>query len=196
MADGYFYELRELTPTRSARMRGQSWHPGRGCPGVESLVVVVIAHWDFDARVTQGELEVARELGPEVGDIFGELFAARFPIARMRPMHRYQGDDDRSMADNNTSAFNCRNMVGGSELSVHSFGRAIDINPVQNPYETCSGLVLPPNALPYSRKNALPPQGPGVIEPDGPVVRAFESRGWTWGGRWQEPLDSHHFEKL
>lgn len=176
-------------------MQGRSWHEGRGCPSFESLVTLTLAHWDFGGRVVQGELEVAREIATDLGDIFEELFELRFPIARIRPMHHYDGDDDRSMADNNTSAFNCRNKVGKAELSVHSFGRAVDINPVQNPYETASGLVLPPNAAPFRRRDGRVVEGPGVITRDGPVVRAFESRGFTWGGRWTDPVDYQHFEK-
>jgi hypothetical protein len=158
-------------------------------------VLLSLVHWDFDGRSVGGQLELGRDIATEVAAIFEDLFQARFPIARMLPMHHYEGDDDRSMADNNSSAFNCRNKLGKRELSVHSFGRAIDINPVQNPYETASGLILPPNGAAFSRKRGRLPSVPGVITLDGPVVRAFESRGWTWGGRWSDPVDSQHFEK-
>jgi poly-gamma-glutamate synthesis protein (capsule biosynthesis protein) len=166
-----------------------------GCPALESLVCLTLCHWDFDGCVRQGELEVSALVGEEVVDIFADLFDARFPIARMRPLHHYAGADRRSMADNNTSGFNCRAKVGSTELSVHSFGRAIDINPIQNPYETMDGRVLPPAGAAFSRRAGRAVTGTGVVVAEGPVVRAFESRGWTWGGRWSDPLDSHHFEK-
>lgn len=91
------------------------------------------------------------------------------------------------MADNNSSAFNYRTAVGKTNLSRHAFGRAIDINPVQNPYVK-GGLVLPPGAV-YDTGVR------GTLLPDGVVVQAFEKRGWTWGGRWTTLKDWHHFEK-
>jgi len=66
--------------------------------------------------------------------------------------------------------------VGKSKLSYHSWGRAIDINPVQNPYIR-GEVVLPPGAVRDAER-------PGTLLADGAVVAAFESRGWTWGGRW------------
>jgi hypothetical protein len=191
----FSFQIEEIVSARQSAMRGRSWHQGMGCPEFGSLVALSLSHWDFEGRVVRGELEVAREIATELVDIFEALFRLRFAIARMRAMHHYDGDDDRSMADNNTSAFNCRNKVGKRELSVHSCGRAIDINPVQNPYQTARGLVLPPNGTAFARRDGRAVDGPGVISADGPVVRAFEAHGFSWGGRWSDPVDFQHFEK-
>jgi hypothetical protein len=189
------FRIFEFTPDEQQQRLGRSWHPGLGCPEFLGLVRLEVLHRDFQGATQRGELDVAREIAPELLDVFRELFDARFPIARMRPIHHYDGDDDRSMADNNTSAFNCRRKVGKAELSLHAFGRAVDVNPVQNPYETASGLVLPAEGKPYARRDGRVVSGPGVLTSESVAVSAFESRGFVWGGRWTDPVDWQHFEK-
>jgi hypothetical protein len=105
----------------------------------------------------------------------------------MLPVVIYDWSDDASMAANNSSAFNYRLAVGKTRLSQHSFGRAIDINPMQNPYIK-GDVILPPGSV-YDATVS------GTLLPEGPVVTAFEKRGWVWGGRWTSLLDWHHFEK-
>ncbi len=118
------------------------------------------------------------------------LFEARFPIQRMLLVDEYEGDDDRSMAANNTSAFNCREVTGRPGVwSEHSYGRAIDINPIQNPY-VLDGTVLPAAGVPYTDRSK---NKQGMIHADGPVVRAFAAIGWSWGGNWRSPTDYQHF---
>jgi hypothetical protein len=153
----------------------------------ELQTLVEVEHWGFDAQWHRGILVVHRELAAEVSAIFAELALARFPIEKVRPVSHYDWSDDLSMADNNSSAFNYRLAVGKPKMSQHSWGRAVDINPRLNPYLR-DDLVLPPDAT-------YDPQVPGTIVEDGPVVHAFESRGWTWGGRWTNLKDYHHFEK-
>jgi hypothetical protein len=100
----------------------------------------------------------------------------------------YDGDDDASMADNNTSAFNCREITGGGALSRHSFGVAIDINPVQNPYVN-DDLVLPAAGSDYATRSPL---RPGMISRPDPVTRTLSDIGWEWGGDWDDPIDYQH----
>jgi hypothetical protein len=176
-------------------MLGKSWHAGCGCPALESLVRLSVSHWDFNGQVSQGVLEVDGAVADELAGAFESLFAARFPIERMQPIHCYDGDDERSMRANNTSAFNCRRKTGKSSLSIHSFGRAIDINPVQNPYENAAGLVLPENGKRFARRSQQAQAHPGLILADGAVVRAFAAIGWAWGGHWDDPKDWQHFQK-
>lgn len=154
---------------------------------LDSLEILSIPHWNFEGEVTIGQIVVARDLAAEVADIFREILDARFPIYQMVPIVEFDWSDDASMAANNCSAFNYRLKVGKSSLSIHSYGRAIDINPVQNPYVK-GDLVLPDGAF-----YAL--EAPGTLKSDGTVVHAFESRGWEWGGRWTTLQDFHHFEK-
>ena len=133
--------------------------------------------------------EAALEEFAAVVDEFGE----RFPIRRMRPIDAYRGSDDRSMAADNTSAFNCRYAVaaGPKRWSVHAYGEAIDVNPVENPYLE-GGKVRPAAGKPYlDRARARP----GMAVRGGRLVAAFALVGWLWGGRWTGSPDFQHFSK-
>jgi len=153
----------------------------------ENLVLIDVEYWSFDAREKMGQLVIHRELAAEVEAIFAEIAAARFPIEKIIPVAAYDWSDDASMEDNNSSAFNYRNIVGGENLSQHAYGRAIDINPRQNPYVK-GDIVLPQNAV-YA------PDVPGTIVSEDIVVSVFLKRGWDWGGNWQRLKDWQHFEK-
>ncbi|SER07954.1 M15 family metallopeptidase [Actinokineospora terrae] len=179
-----------IWPVTEKRL-GKSWRPG--CPvGPEGLRLITLTVIGFDGRVHLGELVVAKEVASEVAKVFGELYRARYPIERLVTVEKYDADDDKSMAANNTSAFNCRPITGGTEWSNHSYGRAIDINPVLNPYISGSGTVYPPNGAPYVDRTRT---DPGLIHAGDATVRAFERRGWDWGGYWTTPIDYQHFEK-
>jgi hypothetical protein len=129
-----------------------------------------------------------------VGDlvhVFARLYAARFPIRRMRPVDAYHGRDERSLEADNTAAFNCRYAVasGPKRWSAHAFGRAIDVNPVENPYLE-SGRAHPRSGRRFlDRSRVLP----GMAVPGRLLVRAFASVGWAWGGRWAGSPDYQHF---
>jgi len=183
-----------VSPGTQARMRGVSWHPslpgGFAAPAFDELRLLRVSHWDFEGQVQQGELVVARGVAEMLLEVFERIHAARFPLAKVRLIDHYDGDDERSMADNNTSAFNCRLVAGTTRPSKHAEGLAVDINPVQNPYIVGSN-VHPQAAAPYVDRDV---PRPGMLFEDDPVVRAFERIGWTWGGRWDSPRDYHHFE--
>jgi hypothetical protein len=108
----------------------------------------------------------------------------------VRLVEVYRADDDRSMAANNTSAFNCRRVSGSSSWSEHAFGRAIDINPVRNPYVTRGGRVSPPAGRAYVNRAG---RAAGMIYAGDVVVRAFAAAGWRWGGHWSSSRDYQHF---
>ena len=169
-------------------MTGVSWHAGLGCPSFDELRLVTLDHWGFDGEVKTGELVVAASAASAIVSAFEQLYIEQFPIERMVRVDAYGGDDDASMAANNTSAFNCRKVTGGSSLSEHSFGTAIDINPVQNPYVN-GGTVLPPSGSAYVDRGR-PAQG--MIHRPGPVTRAFDAIGWGWGGDWNGLKDYQH----
>jgi hypothetical protein len=173
------------------RMRGSSWHEGCPVPILE-LAYLRLSHYGRDGAVHTGELVVHRELAAQVLEIFKALFAQKFTIEKMRLVDEYQGDDDRSMADNNTSAFNCREVPGKPKvLSKHASGRAIDVNPLWNPM-IAGGTVMPPLGAKFaSREKAVP----GLLRKGDPAVREFTSRGWTWGGDWVSVKDYQHFQK-
>lgn len=165
-----------------------SWEPG--CPvAPDGLRIITMSHWNYAGSVSTGKLVVAASLANQVVEIFSDLYDARFPIERMELVDNYDGDDDQSMAANNTSAFNCRLVTGGSSYSEHSYGRAIDINPVVNPYVKGS-TVLPPAGSAYVDRSL---DAPGMIHANDEVVQAFAARGWIWGGTWSSLKDYQHF---
>ena len=154
----------------------------------ENLVIIPIVHWSFDENIHQGQLVVHKNLAKEIGEIFEMLQDAKFPIAKVIPVSKYDWSDEASMEDNNTSAFNYRVIYMTNELSNHAQGCAIDINPALNPY-TAPDFSIHPKGAEYR------PEHPGTIVDGGVVAEAFESRGWQWGGRYKERKDWHHFEK-
>jgi hypothetical protein len=174
-----------------ARMTGVSWHADPRCPPFDALAHLTVSHWDFTGAVRPGQLIVAQELAVEILEIFAGLFALGFPIERMDPIDVFAGSDDASMAANNTSAFNFRNVAGTDVLSRHALGAAIDINPRLNPM-IIGADVFPPAGAAYTDRSC--PQ-PGMITRPGPVVDLFDARGWEWGGDWSPMKDYHHFTK-
>lgn len=178
-----------IGPRLRERMTGVSWRPG--CPvGFERLRLLRVTHWGFDDEVHRGRLVVHRDSAQPMLGVIRELYELRFPIRRMRLVDAYGADDRRSMAADNTSAFNCRFVAGTSRWSEHAFGHAIDVNPVENPYVTSDGYVSPPAGAPYKDRSQ---QAEGLIHRRGPVVAAFASIGWEWGGNWSWPKDYQHF---
>src|SRR5262249_15945903 len=125
----------------------------------------------------------------------------KFPLSSAKLMNQFDGDDDASMAVNNTSAFNFRAVAGGGRISQHSFGVAIDLNPLINPYIRRSGkgtVVEPPAGRAYlNRRNVRPGMvetmiGPGKAET---VVDLFAHHSFAgWGGYWRNPVDYQHFQ--
>ena len=155
----------------------------------ERLILVTVPFLGFDHEVHYGQLIIDKDLASEVTEIFQVLFDAGFPIEKMIPVSQYDWSDDISMADNNSSAFNYRLIYGTLTLSNHSFGNAIDINPILNPYIAVDGTVHPSMATYDATK-------PGTILDGGIVVQTFEKYGWEWGGRWTNRKDYQHFQKI
>jgi hypothetical protein len=158
--------------------------------GPVELLLLRVDYWGFDKRVHQGELIVHRDHARRILVVLGKLFKARYPIQRLQLVDAYQADDDRSMAANNTSAFNCRRVSGSTRWSEHAFGRAIDVNPLRNPYVTRGGRVSPPAGRPYANRAR---RAAGMIHANDAVVRAFAAAGWRWGGYWSGSKDFQHF---
>ena len=165
-----------------------SWHPGCPVPPTQ-LRSVRLRHWDFRGRSRVGVVVVNAAEVPDIVTVFRRLYAARFPIRRMLGVEVYRGSDDRSMRADNTSAFNCRFVGGTRRWSEHAYGRAIDVNTVENPY-VHGGLVEPPAGRAFLDRSH---RRPGMATSSGVLVRAFESVGWHWGGRWTSSKDYQHF---
>jgi hypothetical protein len=167
-----------------------SWRPG--CPVAPSqLRLIRMPYIGFDGIAHTGRLVVRARVVDDAVSVFRALYRARFPIRRMRPIDAYRGDDDRSMAADNTSGFNCRSAVapGPKPWSMHAYGEAIDVNTVENPYIQ-NGRVSPPNAKAFANRAAV---RPGMAMPGGILVRAFARVGWGWGGRFDGSPDYQHF---
>jgi D-alanyl-D-alanine carboxypeptidase len=171
------------------RMTGVSWH--RGCPvSLADLRLLAVTHWGFDGEVHIGRLVVNRDAARAMLGAMRSLYRLHYPIRQMRLVDAYGAVDDRSMAADNTSAFNCRFVAGTDRWSEHAYGRAIDLNPLENPYVTESGYVSPPAGAPYADRSR---HVRGLIHDGGAVVKAFAAVGWGWGGNWSWPKDYQHF---
>ena len=169
---------------------GASWHPG--CPVAPAqLRRVTLPYRGFDGKPHTGALVVNATVVGAVESVFTRLYRERFPIRRMTPISAYGGNDNRSMAADNTSGFNCRYAVapGPKQWSVHAYGEAIDVNPVENPYYE-AGRWLPPAGSEYSDRGDV---RRGMAEPGGELNAAFAAVGWQWGGRWTATPDYQHF---
>ena len=183
----------EATVTRIPKdirswMRGVSWRVGCPVP-MSDLRLIRLLYWGFDREAHHGRLVVHHRVADEVARLFGRIYNVRFPIRRMRLVDRYGANDRESMEHDNTSAFNCRWRAGQPGVwSMHAYGKAIDVNPVENPYIS-SGGYSPPNAGAYvDRSN----ERRGMIYHGDEVWWAFRNRGWEWGGDWDYP-DYQHF---
>ena len=161
--------------------------------GCDRLRLLKFRYFGFDDKIhDDGEIVVMDAAAPHVLRIFDALRKMRFPLFKVRPMNEYEGDDDASTRANNTSAFNDRNVSGGSMPSLHAYGLAIDLNPVQNPFLVRTGPSLridPPAGAHYlNRMN----ERPGMAEA---VIRLFADAGFLiWGGHWHNPIDYQHFQ--
>jgi hypothetical protein len=185
----FIFQASPLTPALRRGISGTSWHPG--CPvGLSQLRYLRISYWGFRYRPHLGELVVNASAVQPLRHAFAALFAQRFPIRRMRLVDDYGGSDYASIQADNTSAFNCRNVTGGSGWSEHAYGLAIDINPIENPYVNTDGTTAHAASRPYlDRSNVRE----GMAVAHGTLVRAFDAIGWGWGGRWPLPTDYQHF---
>jgi hypothetical protein len=180
--------ISRIGPALRDRMTGKSWH--RGCPvPLRNLRLIRLTYWGFDREAHAGYLVVKRGRARQMRTVMRTLYETRFPIRRMRLIDRYDASDRRSMNANNTSAFNCRFVSGTTRWSEHAYGRAIDINPIQNPYVS-GGVASPAAGQAYVDRSR---RRKGMIRGGGRVVRAFASVGWEWGGYWSSPRDYQHF---
>ncbi|MGH3335497.1 MAG: M15 family metallopeptidase [Nocardioides sp.] len=174
-----------------ASMIGVSWKPGCPVP-IDDLRIIEMNHWGFDGEVHEGgQLMVHRLVAQDVVTAFGDLFAAQYPIRRIELIEAYGGSDDASMEADNTSAFNCRPITGTTDrFSIHSYGQAIDINPVENPYVRGT-TVLPPAGAAYLDREDV---RPGMITKNDVVEKAFRDGKFFWGGDYNSLKDYQHFE--
>ena len=172
------------------RIEGSSWHPG--CPvGLDKLRLLDLTYRGFDGHAHRGRLIVNRRFDHEIVAVFKRLYRLGYPIRNMELIDRYGADDHRSMAADNTSAFNCRFVAGTQRWSMHAYGLAVDLNPVENPYVSGSH-VSPPAGQPYADRSR---HARGMIHAGDAVIQAFKRKaGWEWLGDGSRPYrDYQHF---
>ena len=175
-------------------MQGKSYH--EGCPVPRSgLRLLRVLYYGYDKKTHIGEMIVASHVADEFLDIFLELYQNKYEFNKIQRIDAYDGDDDASIADDNTSCFNHRVVEGTTHLSKHSYGIAIDINPLPNPYvHWVDGErnVSPPEAEPYADRER---DFAHKITHDDLCYRLFHAYGYKWGGDWNSEKDYQHFQK-
>ena len=177
------------------------------CPvSLERLSYLKVSYIDFEGHEhNDGALVVLDVVADHVLSIFRDLYLNKFPIAKISLMNDYDGDDEKSLLANNTSAFNCRNIQNSSRFSIHSYGLAIDINPQQNPYLVTKYEigkteipVYPATGMEYiNRSNVREGMVETIIDDEShqTVIALMHQHGFTvWGGTWNDPVDWHHFQ--
>ena len=164
-----------------------------GCPvPLKNLRYLRIKYLDFKGKTRIGEMIVHKAVANDVLDIFSELYTIGYPIRKMYLVSEYHGSDWQSIEADNTSAFNCRSATGSKKWSKHSYGKAIDINPIENPYVFKSGKSSHKASKNYVKRRA---NHPAVALKSSKIVQIFKSHGWKWGGDWNGAKDYQHFYK-
>ena len=167
------------------------------CPvHLKDLKLLSIKYLGYDGSDKLGELLVHKDISSDVVKIFEELYEIKYPINKMNLISKYNGDDWLSIEDNNTSAFNCRFIEGTNKWSNHAYGKAIDINPIENPYVSKKGHIFHKESLKYKirehKSNTLKDRA--ILLKEDKAVKIFEKYGWKWGGDWITIKDYQHFE--
>lgn len=174
------------------------WKPG--CPvTLDRLMLVNLSFYDFEGKVHyDGQIIVFDVVADDVIEIFEKLYKIKFPINKVKSITEYCGNDEKSMDDNNSSCFNYRQITSGGSLSIHSYGLAIDINPIQNPYidnitHKIAGRVTvqPAKGIDYLNRTNI---RSGMCESQ-LIINIFKEHGFKiWGGQWNNPIDWQHFQ--
>ena len=185
-----------LDESLKKEMQGSSYH--RGCPvELSDLRLIKVKHHGFDSTTKQGELIVHKNIADEVLTIFDELYDIGYPIKQIIRIDKFKGSDFASIEADNTSAFNCSKATGSGKWSRHSFGKAIDINPIENPYVFRDGRTSHKASYKYINRNIQNPKTPqekAMLLPNSNTVKIFKKHGWRWGGDWKVK-DYQHFDK-
>ena len=189
--------ITHITPQIKQRMvEGNSWK--QGCPVVlKDLRYLRIKHINFHGEDQMGEIIVHKEVSSEVKEIFEALYDVGYPINKMKLVSDYKANDWQSIEVDNTSAFNCRTATGSKKWSKHSYGKAIDINPIENPYISRKGYISHNASETYRnrvhKKSTYADKA--ILLKNDEAVQIFKKYGWKWGGDWSGIKDYQHFSK-
>ena len=193
----YQSSISQITPEIKKRMiKGNSWR--KGCPvPLKDLRYLRVRHLDFRGKAVMGEIIVHKEVANEVTEIFEALYDVEYPIKKMRLVSDYKGSDWQSIEADNTSAFNCRSATGSKKWSKHSYGKAIDINPIENPYISRKGHISHKESLAYRKRvhQKSTCADKALLLKNDKATQIFKKYGWIWGGDWSGVKDYQHFSK-
>jgi hypothetical protein len=154
---------------------------------INQLELIDVEYFSFDNKLHRGQLVVNKSVKNDIITIFDFIKNEKFPIEKCIPIVKYNWSDDASIDDNNTSAFCYRKVARTNKMSNHAYGKAIDINPMQNPYVFSNGTT--------QRKNKYNPKVAGTLTKDSPITKLFIKLGWKWGGNYKSIKDWQHFDK-
>ncbi len=183
--------------TKQRMIEGKSWR--KGCPvSLKDLRYIRVKHHNFYRSEKMGEIIVHKDVAKELVTIFRELYNMKYPIRQMRLVSDFRGSDWQSIEADNTSAFNCRNVsTGKKKWSKHAYGKAIDINPIENPFVNRKGRISHVESYKYKKrkhKNRRFVDKAMLLKRD-KAVKIFEKHGWQWGGDFSPYKDYQHFAK-
>ena len=182
------------TEVKKRMIQGNSWK--KSCPiPLANLRYLRMKHLDFQGKTVMGEMIVHKDVAQEVISIFSELYNIGYPVHKMHLISKYKGNDWQSIEADNTSAFNCRKATGSKNFSKHAYGKAIDINPIENPYIAKSGRISHKASEKYRKrvhkKNTYADRA--VLLRNDKATKIFKKYGWKWGGDWSGVKDYQHF---
>ena len=175
---GFTYE--KISPNIEKRITGKSYRKNKNVK-LSDLRYVQVLH---------------KKIAKKTVKVFYALYQKRYRIERMRLIDDYGANDEKSMAANNTSAFNYRVISGTTKLSNHSYGMAIDINPRINPWVK-GNKVSPANGKVYKQRKTSKCKGKYkryMIHKNDTAYKIFKKYGFSWGGEWRSSKDYQHFE--
>lgn len=193
----YRAEISVISPGVKNRMLiGNTYR--KGCPvSLNDLRYLRMKHKNFKGGEEWGEMIVHKSVAKEVTEIFGALYKAGYAIRKMKLVSDYKGSDWQSIEDDNTAAFNCRKATGSKHYSKHAYGRAIDINPIENPYVFRNGRTSHKASQKYLKRVYQNDSAAdkAVLLANDKAVKIFKKYGWQWGGDWNRVKDYQHFSK-
>lgn len=175
------------------RIKGKSYKDNCTVP-LSDLRYLHVLHVGFDGKSHEGEIICNKYIADDLLEIFEELYEAQYPIEKIRLVDEYDADDEKSMADNNSSSFNFRYISYTKKISKHGYGLAMDINTLYNPYvKTVKGKlsIEPANAAAYVDRSK---DFPYKIDKEDLAYKLFTEHGFEWGGAWKNSKDYQHFE--
>ena len=186
---GHYFVSQPVPEAVQARMNGKS-KPERAVVEYEDLRYLTLPYYDFDGNIQQGEMVCHKDIASDLLHVFCGLFKAKYPICSIRLVDDFDADDEASMEANNTSCYNHRFVPGTRKLSKHAWGRAVDVNPLQNPWIQ-GNHFHPSTAGEYLDRSK---DFAHKIDKNDLCYQLFKERGFIWGGIWIQE-DYQHFYK-